>query len=803
MLSNYFRVAWRNLVKQKQFTILNLLGLSTGLACILLIYLWVNDELHIDKFNEKDSQLYQVMKTSPNSDGTVSTWGVTQGMLAREIKKSYPEIEYAAAVRREDETGVLIVGDKRIKASWQFADQDFFDIFSYPLIEGKKENALSNKYGVYLSDKFARKLFGTVQSIVGKTITWDAGKIFSGPYIISGVFKAPPANASDQFDILFPYQLFVDKELGTMGDATNWGSNNVNTYLILRKGTDIKKFSAKIKDYTKMKMKSMGIPEDWLKWEGDLLLQKYSDEYLYNRYENGKVAGGRIEYIKLFSVIAIFILVIACINFMNLSTAKAAARMKEVGVRKVIGASRKALVFQYMGESMLMSFTSVLIAVAIASLLLAPFREITGKELSLSVDLNFVMAVLAIAVITGVIAGSYPALYLSGFKPALVLKGKLTASASESVVRKGLVVFQFVISVVLIIAVVVVYQQMKLVQTKNLGYNKDNIIRFPIDGKLHEQPETFLSEIRNIPGVVAASAMDGDFLEHPGHSGGGIDWEGKDPNLGIEYYGVSGDYGYMELLGLKMAAGRTFSKEFGSDSSSVIFNESAIAAMGIKNPIGKTVSLWGKKKQIIGIVKDFHFESLYKKVGPAFLEYLPKFDTKMLVKIKAGTEKSTIAKLEAFYKSFNQGLPFEYKFMDEDYQAMYSSEEKVAVLSRYFATIAIIISCLGLFGLAAFTAQKRQKEIGIRKVIGASVNNIALMLSKDFLKLVIMAILIAFPLAWFTMNKWLQGFAYRVNISASVFAIAAATVIFITVVTVSFQAIKAALANPVKSLRAE
>jgi len=801
MLKNYFTIAWRNLVKQKQFTVLNLLGLSTGLACVLLIWLWVNDELHIDKFNEKDSQLYQIIKTSPNSDGTIATHETTQGLLAQEMAKSYPEIEYAVSVRREGELGILSIDEKHIKARWQFAGKDFFNVFSYPLIEGNKNNVLANKYGVLISDKLALKLFNTTKDIIGKIITWDAGGEFNGSYKITGVFQAPPSNASDQFDLIFNYSLYVDKEVGGMGDISNWGSNSVLTYLVLKNGTNIKKFNAKIKDFTKAKMKSLGVSEYWLKWEGDIFVQKYSDKYLHNHYENGKITGGRIEYVRLFSIVAIFILVIACINFMNLSTAKAAGRMKEVGIRKVVGAPRRMLVLQYMGESMLMSFLSLVIAIVIASLLLPAFKEITGKELSINFNLSFILSGLCIAIVTGIIAGSYPAFYLSGFKPVMVLKGKLNTSSGESFIRKGLVVFQFTISIVLIIAVIIVYQQMKLVQTKNLGYNKDNIIRFSSEGKLHDNQEAFLAEARKIPGVTAASAMSGDLLGSASHSGGGIHWDGKDPNLGIEYYGVTGDYGYMELLGLKMVGGRSFSKEF-ADSSSVIFNESAIAAMGIKNPIGKTVSLWGTKKQIIGIAKDFHFESLYKKVGPAFLEYSSQNET-ILIKIKAGTEKETIAKLENFYKGFNQGLTLDYKFLDEDYQAMYSSEEKVAILSKYFATIAIIISCLGLFGLTAFTAQKRQKEIGIRKVVGASVNNITMMLSKDFLKLVLIAVLIAFPLAWWAMNGWLKNFAYRVNISAAVFLIAAASIIFITLLTVSFQAIKAAIANPVKSLRTE
>jgi putative ABC transport system permease protein len=801
MLKNSFKLAWRNLVKDRQFTLLNLIGLSTGLACALLIYLWVYDELSIDKFNEKDGRLYEAMKTSPNSDGTIGMYETTQGLLARSLATDMPEIEYAVSVRKESDLGILSVAGKYIKASWQFADRDFFNVFSYRLLYGNKKNVLANKYGVLLSDKLALKLFNTT-NVTGRTINWDHGGEFNGAYVITGIFEAPPANASDQFDVLFSYVLYAEKELGSRGDISYWGSNMAKTYLTLKKGINVPQFSDKIKDYTKSKIKAIGGSDDLLKFEGDLFIQRYSDRYLYNRYENGVQSGGRIEYVRLFSIIAIFILVIACINFMNLATAKASRRIKEVGIRKIIGARRGTLILQYMGESMLMAFVSLLIAAILVSLLLPAFREITGKNLLLNFKPGLILSIVCITLVTGIIAGSYPALYLSGFRPALVLKGKLTSSAGESWVRKGLVVFQFAISVILIISVIVVYRQMDLVQRKNLGYSRDNIMRFADEGKLKQGLGTFLTEAKNIPGVVSASDMEGDLFGNAGHSGGGISWDGKDPNLGIEYYGIGVDYDLLEMLGISMKEGRSFSREFGSDSTKVIFNESAIKAMGLTNPIGKTVSLWGKKCQVIGVAKDFHFESLYKKVGPSFF-YYSAANNSVLVKIKAGNEKETLAKLETCYKRFNQGLPFDYKFLDDDYQALYSSEQKVAVLSRYFAGIAIIISCLGLFGLAAFTAQKRQKEIGIRKVIGASVGNIAAMLSTDFLKLVLIALLIALPLSWWAARLWLESFAYRIYLNAGIFLVAALAIVVITLFTISFQAIKAAIANPIKSLRTE
>ena len=804
MFKNNLKIAWRNLVKDRQFTFLNLLGLSTGLVCTLLIYLWVNDELQVDTYNKNDKRLFALFKNTPNGDGSIFTSEYTQGLLAKSMAADLPEVEYALPVRKEDQSGVLSLNDKHIKAKAAFAGKDLFNVFSYQLIDGNKNNVLSDKNGLLISDKLALKLFNTTNGLIGKTLTWDRGSEFSGLYKITGVFESLPASATDQYDIIFSYELYTEKELGGMGDISFWGSNSIHTYLLLKEGTNIDLFNKKIKDYTKAKIKSLYGSGDLIKYEGDLFAMRYSDIYLHNHFENGKLSAGRIVYVRLFSIIAIFILAIACINFMNLSTAKASRRLKEIGIKKVVGATRTSLVFQYMTESMVMSFLSLLIAAGIITLLLPAFNQVTGKQIAPGFNINLILSVTGITLFTGLVAGSYPALYLSRFNAVTVLKGKLKTSVSELLVRKGLVVFQFTLSAVFIIAVLVVYRQMNLVQNINLGYNKDNIIRFASEGNLRKNAKAFFTEVKKIPGVVNIASMEGDFLGNPGHSGGGISWEGKDPALGIEYYGIGVSYDCMEMFGLKMKEGRSFSPSFGSDSSSVIFNESAIKAMGIKDPVGKTVSLWGHKNHIIGVVKDFHFQSLYNRVGPFFLYYSPAAeDNDLLVKIKAGMEKQTIAALNNTYKQYNQGLPFEYTFLDEAYQKLYASEQRVAALSGYAAALAIIISCLGLFGLAAFTAQKRQKEIGIRKVVGASVGNVAILLSKDFFNLVLLAVLIAFPVSWWVMNEWLRSFAYRIHLDAGIFIVTGLTIVLITLVTISFQAVKAALANPVKSLRSE
>lgn len=801
MIKNYFKTAWRHLIKDKQFSFLNLLGLSTGLACALLIYLWVNDELTVDKFNVNDSQLYQVMKTYTGSDGNIQVFPTTPGLLGQYMQNELPEVQYATVVRPElsdEASGIITVNNKRFKAASEYVDQNFFKVFSYPLIDGSPNGFVSNKYGVLLSNKMALKLFNTTQNLNGKTVEWNRGA-FTGTYIVCGVYQSPPSNATDQFDLLFNYKLFESKEAN---DLAFWGSNSEYTYLLLKKGVDAEVFNKKIKDFTKEKIKKFYPGDKYLlKWEGDIFVQKYSDRYLHGNYVSGKISGGRIEYVKLFSIIAMFILVIACINFMNLSTANASRRLKEVGIKKVVGASRRSLILQYIGESILMAFASLMIALMLLEILLPAFRDIAGKDLSLQWNKNLFISVVAITIITGLISGSYPALYLSHFNPASTLKGKLITSSGESWVRKGLVVFQFIISAVLIVSVMVVYDQMKLIQTTNLGYNKNNIVRFPNDGNIKKNVSPFLAELKKLPGVMNATCESGDFFGRASHSGGGLNWEGKDPALGIEYYGNDVGDDFFETMDLHMAEGRPFSRAF-ADSSSVIFNETAINAMGLKNPIGKTVSLWGKKKQIVGVVKDYHFKSLYDKISPAFLEYNPNADNS-LIKIKGGAEREALADIKRLFTTFNNGLSFSYTFLDDDYNKLYASELRVSTLSRYFAFIAIIISCLGLFGLAAFTAQKRQKEIGIRKIIGASVSDVVAMLSKDFLVLVCIALAIAIPVSWWALSKWLQGFAYRIDLSPLAFFITAIVVVMITLLTISFQSIKAALANPVNSLRSE
>ena len=806
MFKNYFKSAWRHLRKDRQFSILNLAGLSLGLACVFLIYLWVSDEWNVDKFHKNGDRLYHVMQNYPTADG-VMTIVHTPDLLAKSMAEELPGIEQAVVVSPPDEDEPLqgILSEKEngagangsnnmgssIKASEMYVTHNFFDVFSFPLLVGNKDQVLSGKYNVLLSDALAMKLFHTTENLIGRQVVWNRGTgdegVMNGTYVVSGIFKASPVNSSMQFDLLFPNDLYFAQQV-TAG-VVGWQSSSPSTYLLLKPGVDPKQFDARCRNFIRDKFK--GNP-DQQKSAGTLFIQRFADQYLHSRYEDGKIAGGRIEYVKLFSLIA-------CINFMNLSTAKASDRMKEVGVRKCIGASRRSLILQYLGESMMMASLSLVFAALLVWGSLPAFRQITGKDLALHFEFGILIVALGVTILTGLIAGSYPALYLSGFRPVKVLKGQLQTSTGESWARKGLVVFQFSLSIVLIVSVLVVYKQMTLIQTRNLGYSKDQLIHFSNDGNLPQNLTAFLSEARNLPGVAAASDMEGDMIGTHS-SGGGISWPGKTDR--IEFDGMYVDGNFIATMGLKLATGRPFSGNEHLDSSEVLFNETAIAMMKLKDPLGKTVTLWGKTAAIVGVLKDFNYESLYKKVGPFFLRYR-KGAENVIVKIHAGAEKQTLAWLGALYQKYNPGLPFEYRFLDEDFRALYASEQRVAVLSRYFAGIAILLSCLGLYGLAAFTAQKRRKEIGIRKVVGASAGNIALLLSTDFLKWVSLSVGIAFPVAWWALNHWLDGFAYRIQIGVGVFVVAGVSVLGITLATISFQAIKAALANPVKALRSE
>ena len=790
MFRHNLLITYRNFLRYKSSFFINLFGLSTGLAAVLLIYLWVHDELSFDKFHKNNDRLYQVMRNLAEGPGVIHTFDGNSDLLAPALGEEMAEIEFVVPVSRPFPHGILSSGERSLKATGKFVGKDFFKVFSFPLRQGDKVQVLLEKYAIVISDALAIKLFGSTDNVVGKTITWDQ-KPHEGVYVVSGVFEASGYHSSEHSDFLLNHEKFREK------NNQYWDNNNVQTFLTLREGVDVDQFNDKIRDFVRQKFQAL-YGKEHLHFIATLFLRPYADKYLYNRYENGVQAGGRIDYVILFSTVALFILVIACINFMNLSTARASRRLKEVGIKKAIGAFRKTLVFQYISESMLLAFLSLLTSVLLAFLLLPRFNLITGKQLTLGVDPNLILGALIITLITGFISGSYPALYLSGFKPVEILKGKLNIPSGELWARRGLVIFQFTISILLIVSVVVIYRQIDFVQSKNLGYVTDNVMTIEQQGKLNESLESFLLEAKNIPGVVNASTMWND-IGFPG-STGRVNWQGKKDRMEFNIMEVG--YDLVEVLEIKIKEGRSFSKTFSSENSKLILNEMAVESMGLTDPLGKTVNLWDQDYQIIGVAKNFHIESLYESVQPCLIKVVPHAGN-IVVKIQAGTERQTISGLEKLYHKYNPGISFDFKFLDDEYQALYVAEQKVADLSMYFAAIAILISCLGLFGLAAFTAERRTKEIGIRKILGCSELGIISLLSGDFTRMVLISITIALPVSFFLAKYWLESFAYRIKLEWWFFIGAGLIALLVAWITVGMQTVKAARINPAQSLKEE
>ncbi|HYG18861.1 MAG TPA: ABC transporter permease [Ohtaekwangia sp.] len=788
MLRHNLLIIYRNFNRFRSTFIINLLGLSTGLASTLLIYLWVDSELRMDKFHEKDSRLYNVMDSHLESNGW-HTMYETSGAAADALVAEMPEVEYAAALAPPIWPGfnkfVLSKDDRNIRATGQYAGKDYFRMFSYKLLEGQPGQVLADKNSIVISEDIAMKFFNRKDNVIGKAIGFQHNREF----LVSGVFENISAHSSMPFDFVLPFETFREMKPW----AGEWSSSGPHVYVLLREGTDIAAFNKKIEDFTAKKSNNDVAHRK-------TFLAPYSSLYLYGKYENGVQSGGRIEYVRLLSLIAAFILLIACINFMNLSTAKATRRIKEVGVKKALGAGRKRLVMQYMGESLLMTLLSMIAAMAIVGMILPEFNVVTGKQLVLRFDRGLILTLSGIALFTGLVAGSYPALYLSGFNPVTVLKGKLNSSVGEVWVRKGLVGFQFTLSIVLIVSVLVVYKQIDFVQRQNLGYNKDNVIYFEVEGRVKENAETFLAEIKKIPGIQSAASSTHDMVGHGW--GTGLSWDGKTTDDYTQVQIMAVNHDFLETMGMEMKEGRFFSRDFASDTAKVIFNEAAIAVMGFDDPIGRKAM----GREILGVVKNFHFESLHVDVKPQLFTLHGKSfapPSLIMARIEGGKEAETLERLANFYKSYNPGFPLEYTFLDDVYQREYIAERRVSVLSRYFAGLAILISCLGLFGLAAFTAQRRIKEIGIRKILGASDYGIVRLLTGDFTKIVLLAIVVGLPVSYYITAQWLEAYAYRIDLEWWYFASAGVAALLTAWFTVGLQTFKAARINPTQCLKEE
>jgi predicted permease len=787
MFRHNFLLAYRSFKRYRSSFFINLVGLSTGMTCAILIYLWVSDELKVDKFNAKGDRLYSAMEHRKRSTG-IWTSPTTPGPMAEALTAEYPEIEMVTQATWPQGNEVTS-GETNFNALGRFAGKDFFKMFSYRLLQGNENQQLVDNQAIVISDQLAMKLFGSVDGCIGKTIQLNHKEDVH----VTGVFEHMPLNASDQFEFVRPFETYHLENKW----IDSWGNTGLLTHVLLKPGVDINTFNGKIADFVNRKTNNEITYRT-------LFMKKYSEKYLYGNYENGVLTGGRITYVKLFSIVSVFILLIACVNFMNLSTARATRRMKEIGIKKAIGSGRKLLIAQYLSESVLMSFIALLVALLMVFLLLPKFNEVTSKFLTLRLEPNAIALLLGITLFTGLVSGSYPALYLSGFNSVAVLKGKLKSSFVEAMARKGLVVFQFTLSIIFIVSVLVVYRQVEFVRSASLGYNKSNLISFMLSGALQDvrKQELLIEQAKRIPGIESASSMNHNLT---GHNGGtsGVEWQGKDPQDRTEFERFFVNYDMIETLGLEMADGRSYSRDFLSDTLGIIFNENAIAFMGMKDPIGKTVKLWGQERKIIGVVKDFHYESLHETYKPVFIVLAPNETYRFVARLTAGKEKEALDQLASLYSSINPGFIFDYTFVDATYQAQYAGEERVATLSKYFAALAILISCLGLFGLAAFTAERRLKEIGIRKVLGSSEFGIVYLLSRDFTQIVMIAIVLAIPISYYISQTWLSTFAFRIPLEYWFFVAAGASGLFIAWFTVGFQALRAARVNPTQCLKNE
>lgn len=786
MLRNQIKIAWRNLWNNKVFGIINITGLTIGITACMFILLWVANEWSYNRFHEKLPRIYQVYEHQYYSNNEMLTTTATPGPLAEKLRTEVPGVSKVASVSWNADK-LLSVGDKHLKFQGHYAENDLFSIFSFPFLEGTAATALTQPGSVVLTDKTAEALFGSEKAL-GKTVRLEHAQ----DYTVTGVVQEPPLNSSLKFAFLLPMQeLKVEHPW-----LHQWNSNAPRTYVLLSEQADPAKATASAKDIVKRNAQGSTT---------ELFFYPYADIYLQGEFKDGQLQSGRLEYVRLFIIVAVFVLLIACINFMNLSTARAVHRSKEVGVRKAIGAGRFSLVSQFLGESFVLVMISSVLSVLLVWLLMPAFERMVNTEISVPLFTWYnLLGVFCLALFTGFVAGSYPAFYLSSLNPVSTLKGGMLRLKSSAIwLRKGLVIFQFIISTVLIVAAVLVYMQIQYIKNRNLGLNKDQVVYFNKEGALVNNLEAFRRALDGKPGIVASSESNQLPID-VGNSGQGVSWPGKveTETVLFDKLGVGVDFG--KTMQLEMLEGRTFSADHPTDKDAVMINETAARLMKLEKPwAGRVITVNDKQAPIIGVARDFASTHLARKSAPMIIHPIGEDRGKVLIRIKPGQADEAIASIESVYKQFNPQYPFEVKFMDVYFERMYRSEAVIGRLASVFTVLAIMIACLGLFGLAAFTAQQRTKEIGIRKVLGATVGQILVLLSKDFLRLVLVAVAIALPLAAYFMQGWLEKFSAHIEISWWVFAGTALLSLVLAMMTVSYQSVRTARMNPVKSLRAE
>lgn len=791
MLKNHLKIAWRNLLQNKGLSAINILGLGIGMAFAIMIGLWIKYETSFDTFHVNADRIGVIQKHTlyNNEKGTQIAIPLP---LYDELKSNYPAVKRAT---RMDWTNPhsLVVGDKKLNKLGIYVDPDFLKMFTFPLIEGNVETALKDANSIVLTQSVAKALFGSVNPI-GKTVKIDN----QYNVMVTAIAKDVPKNSTFNFEFLAPFEFKVQNFEFIKNAKTNWGNNFLMNVVEVREGASMEALSKKIDPLMMQKDKDLK--------NQHLFLQPLKQVHLYGEYKNWMNVGGRIKYIRLFGIIGIFVLLIACINFMNLSTARSEKRAKEVGIRKTVGSRRSELIVQFLSESMLTAFIAFILSLVLIQLILPFLKNLGFEHIRFDFrDVYLLCGVLVICLITGLIAGSYPAFYLSSFLPLKALKGTQKQGKGAITFRKVLVVSQFAISIGLIVSTIIVFQQIRHAKGRSVGYDPDNLITINISNDLQKNYHALKQELLNT-GYVASVGRASSPMTGVYNSWNGFSWEGSSPTAvdDVVFDVVMADLDYEKTAGLKFIQGRPFSRAYKTDSSAVILNQAALKVIGYKDPIGKTIKLNDQSLTIIGVIENVLTRDPFKSFTPAVVLFNPGNAYTMLIRLKEHAQlKNALAAIQPLAERHNPAYPFEYSFVDEEFAKKFATENQVGKLAAVFAVLAIFISCLGLFGLAAFMAERRTKEIGIRKVLGASVTNLWILLSREFVLLVMLACIIASPLALWLMQNWLAQYDYRINISWWIFVVAGAISLLIALTTVSFQAIKAALVNPVKSLRAE
>ena len=788
MFKNYLTVAFRSLKSNKGFSFINITGLAIGMAATILIALWVNNELGYDRFHKNISQIYVAYNRSL-FEGEVRTWRSTPSPLGPALKQEYPEVKYSVRVDYNEKHLAEYHG-KKIQADGYNADPDFLNMFSFPLLSGNINSCLAGNDHLIITETFARKLFGSAD-VVGKLIKLDNKYDF----MIGGVLKDMPANTRFTADFIAPWS-FLQRQYGP--DRQQWGNNSIRTYIQLVPDASLANFNRKISDIT---IRHSNHEED-----NRVFMYPMRDYYLQGVFKNGKLEGGRIEIVRLFTVVACFILLIACINFMNLSTARGDKRAKEVGVRKAIGAVKQSLVAQFLMESVIIAAIAGVLGLLLAQLTLPYFNSLIQTQLKLPYTNGvFITGVMGFILLTGLLAGCYPALYLSSFKPVIVLKGAHRKVSALITPRKILVVTQFTFAVVMIVSTIIIRRQIQYAQDRDNGYEQGSLVYVPFSGDMDKNKQLIKAELLGTGAAAAVSITSSDMIAGQSNSWG-VDWQGKPAGSKITFDRMATLGDFAKTIKLKLVSGRDIDPQnFPTDSTACLINESAARIMKFKNPVGQIIDHEEVKWHIVGVFKDFVWQSPFEVMNP-MLVVGPKMEWSNNINIRLNPNQplsASLQKAEAVFKKYNPAFPFTPMFTDQEYQRKFAEQQRTGKLAAVFAVLTILISCLGLFGLAAYMAASRTKEIGVRKVLGASVANVTALISVEFLKPILLSVALATPIAWILMYQWLQNYSYRMQIEWWVFAAGGLAAVAIALLTVSYQSVKAAVANPVKSLRSE